>query len=65
MSKRSNTVLLDIQKQRNELLESLLVKAHSDVASRMKDRKWHEELLTNLIAQGLKELLEENIEILV
>ena len=65
MSNKSNAVLLDVQKQRNDLLEGLLEKAKADVSNRMKDAAWHKALLVNLISQGLKELFEEKVEVIV
>ena len=65
MSNKSNAVLLDVQKKRNDLLETLLEKAKVEVSNRMNDQTWHKNLLINLVAQGLKELLEENVVVIV
>lgn len=65
MSKKSSSVLLEIQKQRNELLEGLLEKAKNETVERMKDKAYREKVYTNLIAQGLIALMEENVTVIV
>ncbi|KAH7821647.1 putative V-type proton ATPase subunit E [Monocercomonoides exilis] len=64
ISNRTNTILLDIQKQRNEMLESLLEKAKLNSAEQSKNTDKYKQLLVNLISQGLTELLETHVSIL-
>ncbi|KAH7830124.1 putative V-type proton ATPase subunit E [Monocercomonoides exilis] len=64
ISNRTNTILLDIQKQRNEMLESLLEKAKLSSAEQSKNTDKYKQLLVNLISQGLTELLEAHVSIL-
>ncbi|KAH7823273.1 putative V-type proton ATPase subunit E [Monocercomonoides exilis] len=64
ISNRTNTILLDIQKQRNEMLESLLEKAKLSSAEQSKNTDKYKRLLVNLISQGLTELLEAHVSIL-
>ncbi|KAA6376177.1 MAG: V-type H+-transporting ATPase subunit E [Streblomastix strix] len=63
-SNRTNAILLDVQKRRNELLQETLEKAMRRAAQDSKNKTQYKILITDLIAQGLAELLEPNVLVL-
>lgn len=64
-SKKLNKSRLEVQKNRNNLLETLKEEAKKELLEKIKDKKLYLELLNKLILQGMIKLLEDKVIVIV
>eukprot|EP00708_Paratrimastix_pyriformis_P004205 GAFH01003044.1.p1 GENE.GAFH01003044.1~~GAFH01003044.1.p1 ORF type:complete len:260 (+),score=92.39 GAFH01003044.1:40-819(+) len=63
LSKKVNKVRLDMLKQREATVQELIARAKAQMAQYVKDARKYKPILTNLIAEGLLELMEAQVTV--